>query len=324
MVLSGQSDDDPNAPPMSFGMFRGWWMHGFSGDPQQIWLATSELGEPVGCYVLGLPERENKNNGFITLVVARTARRRGVGTALLAHAGGQAEQAGRTLLMSDAGVGSPGEQFATTIGARAGMREARRVLDVDADLHARLPDWRAAALPHASGYSLRGWTGLFPDDLVEQACALYTALGDAPHDEAFEPESWDAARLRASEERVVAQRSRWYSVAATHDASGQMAGLTQVNVDPNVPGWAFQEITAVTREHRGHRLGLLTKVEMLARLAADEPGIRQIMTFNAVENEHMIDVNAQLGHRVSDYFQSYEMSVDAATRLQPRASVASA
>lgn len=103
-----------------------------------------------------------------------------------------------------------------------------------------------------------------------------------------------------------------------------MAGLTQVNVDPAVPGWAFQEITAVTREHRGHRLGMLTKVEMLTRLAADEPGIRQIMTFNAVENEHMIDVNAQLGHRVSDYFQSYEMAVDAAIGLRPRASVPSA
>jgi GNAT superfamily N-acetyltransferase len=315
MFVSGLPDDDPNGPPISFGMFRGWWTYGFSAEPREVWLASGESGEPVGCYLLALPELENKNNGFITPVVARAARRRGVGTALLAHAAGQAGQAGRKLMMSDTRVGSPGELFAAAVGARAGMREARRVLDVGADLHARLPDLHAAALRQASGYSLRTWTGVTPDDLVEQTCALYTALGDAPHDDAFERESWDAARLRAAEQRVIAQRTRWYSVAAMHDESGGMAGLTQVNVDPDVAGWGFQEMTAVTRQHRGHRLGLLIKVEMLTRLAAEEPGIRQIMTFNAVQNDHMIGVNAQLGHRVGDYFQSYELAVDDAAKL---------
>jgi GNAT superfamily N-acetyltransferase/RimJ/RimL family protein N-acetyltransferase len=315
MFLSGLPDDDPNAPPVSFGMFRGWWAYGFSDEPQQIWLARDQSGEPVGCYLLELPERENKSNGFVLPVVARAARRRGIGTALLAHAADQAEHAGRSLLMSDARVGSPGEPFAAAMGGESGMRDARRVLDVDANLHARLPGLRSAALQRASGYSLREWIGVTPDDLVDQTCALYTAMADAPHDEAFEPATWDPARLRAAEKRIVAQGTRWYSVAAMQDATGDMAGLTQVNVDPDVPGWAFQEITAVTRGHRGHRLGLLVKVAMLARLAADEPGIGQIMTFNAVENEHMIGVNAELGHRVSDYFQSYEIAVDAARKL---------
>lgn len=315
MFLSGLPDDDPNAPPMSFSMFSGWWTYGFSGEPRQIWLAGNESGEPVGCYLLELPERENGRNGFVMLLVASAARRRGVGTALLAHAADRAGHAGRALLMSDTRVGSPGEPFAAAVGARSGMRAARRVLDVDARLDARLADMREAALQHASGYSLRAWTGVTPEDLVDRICALYTALGDAPHDEAFEPETWDAARVRAAEERVIAQGTRWYSVAAMHDATGQMAGLTQVNVDPDVPGWAFQEITAVTRPHRGHRLGMLVKVAMLARLATDEPGIRQIMTFNAVKNDHMIGVNAELGHRVTDHFQSYEIAVDAARKL---------
>jgi hypothetical protein len=39
------------------------------------------------------------------------------------------------------------------------------------------------------------------------------------------------------------------------------------------------------------------------------------MTFNAVPNQHMIAVNEQLGHRVSDYFQSYELPVAAAVGL---------
>jgi GNAT superfamily N-acetyltransferase/RimJ/RimL family protein N-acetyltransferase len=315
MVTSGRPQDDPNAPPESFSMFRGWWIYGFSADPQQIWLATSDSGAQLGCYVLELPERENRSNGFCFPVVGLASRRRGVGTALVAHAAEQAELAGRTLLMSRSRVGAPGFAFAAAAGARPGMRDVRRVLDVGPDLPARLAGLRRAAQPHAAGYALRRWSGATPADLVSQTCALYTALGDAPHDAAFEPASWDAERLRAAEQRVIAQRARWYSVAAMHDATGQMAALTQVNVDPDVPDWAFQEITAVTRQHRGHRLGLLIKIAMLEWLARLEPQVREIMTFNAEPNEHMIAVNAQLGHRVTDYFQSFEFNVAAARKL---------
>jgi RimJ/RimL family protein N-acetyltransferase len=154
-----------------------------------------------------------------------------------------------------------------------------------------------------------------PDDLVEQVCLLQAAMEDAPHEESFEPWRWDPARLRAAEARGIAEGRRWYQVTATHDASGEMAALTQVNVDPDIEGWAFQDITAVTRPHRGHRLGLLAKVAMLEWLAEVEPQVRQITTFNAVQNEHMVAVNAELGYRVSDYFQSFELDVAAAREL---------
>jgi hypothetical protein len=60
---------------------------------------------------------------------------------------------------------------------------------------------------------------------------------------------------------------------------------------------------------------MLLKVAMLQWLAKAELQIRHISTFNAVPNEHMIAVNEALGHRVSDYFQSFEMPVDAAVKL---------
>jgi GNAT superfamily N-acetyltransferase len=315
MLVSGQPEDDPNAPPMSFGMFRGWWTYGFSGEPQQIWIATGESCAPVGCYVLELPERENRTNAFCYVVVGLAWRRRGIGTQLLGHAATQAEAAGRRLLMSNARVGAPGEFFARAVGARPGMQDVRRVLDVNASLHSRLPEMRKRAIAHSAGYSLLFWRGTTPGEVAEATCGLYSALADAPHDEAFEPATWDVARLRAAEERVIAQGTRWYSVAAMHEASGEMAALTQVNVDPDVTDWGFQEITAVTRPHRGHRLGMLVKVDMLQRLAELEPQIRHIMTFNAAPNEHMIAVNVELGNRISDYFLSLEMDVADAGKL---------
>jgi hypothetical protein len=141
-------------------------------------------------------------------------------------------------------------------------------------------------------------------------------MADAPSSDSYEPISWDADRLRAAEQRSVVQGTREYSVAAIQDGTGEMAALTQVTVDPaGAPGWAYQQLTAVTRPHRGHRLGMLIKVAMLEWLVTAEPQLRQIMTFNAVPNQYMIEVNEALGHRVSDYFDTFELPVEAALKL---------
>ncbi len=92
--------------------------------------------------------------------------------------------------------------------------------------------------------------------------------------------------------------ARDYSVAARHMATGEVAALTQVTVDPSDPGWGFQLITAVIAAHRGHRLGLLVKVAMLEWLATAEPKLERITTWNAEDNTHMIAVNEALGYIV--------------------------
>jgi GNAT superfamily N-acetyltransferase len=315
IVVDAWPQDDPHVPPPSPGGFRGWWVHGQAGTPQQTWLASADAGTPVGCYVVELPELENRNVAFGYAVVAFGSRRHGIGMALVQHAAEQAERGGRTMLMWSARVGAPGHSFATAIGAKPGMDDARRVLDVGPALDARLPALRSEARSHASGYTLRSWTGPVPEDLTVQVCSLFAAMEDAPREDNVEAERWDPARLRAAEARGIAAGNRWYEVAAMHDASGEMAALTQVFIDPVVDGWAFQDITAVTRSHRGHRLGLHVKIAMLDWLARAEPQIRHIVTFNAVQNAHMVAVNDALGHRVTDSFQSFELPVAAAREL---------
>lgn len=316
MIISAQPEDDPNVPPPSLGMLRGWLAHDFPDTLLECWFATTDSGAPLGCYAMELPQRDNRQNGFINLLAGAGSRRRGVGTALLAHAAKRAEAAGRVLLMGEARVGAPGAAFAAVVGATAGLQDARRILDVGPELYARLPVLRGGAEPHAAGYSLRRWLGATPDDLIAGACALNSAMADAPHSDSYEPASWDADRLRAAEERSVVQGTRAYSVAALQDRTGEMAALTQITVDPaGAPGWAYQQVTAVTRPHRGHRLGMLLKVAMLEWLATAEPQIRHIVTGNAVSNKYMIAVNEALGHRVSDHFESFELPVEAALRL---------
>jgi GNAT superfamily N-acetyltransferase len=321
MTVAGRPHDDPNVPAMPFVAFRGWWGYGFGDNPMQAWLATDDSGEPSGAYLLELPLKENRQNAFGLVVVPPARRRRGTGTELLAHMARESGRAGRRLLMSSTRVGAPAEGFAAATGGRAGLRDVRRILPVDAGLRERLPVLRASAQPRAAGYVLRSWHGAVPDDLADGICATYNALADAPHDESFEPETWDRERLRKSEERSVAQGTREYSIAAIAGGTGEVAAVTQAAVDPLLPQWCWQEITAVVRAHRGHRLGLLVKVAMLELLAVHEPQLCHVTTFNAELNDHMIAVNEQLGYRVSDYFQFWEHDVDAASALGPGAQI---
>ena len=114
--------------------------------------------------------------------------------------------------------------------------------------------------------------------------AIYNAMGDAPREPGAAAEVWDAQRVR---ERVNDLQPRYgmhdYAVAARHDDTGELAALTEVAVDPEDPGWGHQVITAVTREHRGHRLGLLLKLAMMELLATTEPQLERIETWNAAE-----------------------------------------
>jgi RimJ/RimL family protein N-acetyltransferase len=313
---SGHAEDDPNVPEVTWRRFQAWWRYGFANESIETWLATDDDQRPVGCYLLWLPERENRQNAIITLNVARAGRRQRIGTALVGHAAGQAERAGRTLLMSDSRVGSPGTAFAQACGARAGIQEVRRVLHVDAGLLARVAGLRASAEQDAAGYSLQSWSGMTPDGLLEQASALHDAMEDAPHDASFEPLRWDADRLRKEEQQDIEAGMRINSVAALANDSGEMAALTQVYVDdPDQADWAYQGITAVTRAHRGHRLGMLVKTSMLQRLSELEPQISAVETGNAASNQYMIAVNDQLGFRVTDTFQNWEIEVAAARKL---------
>ncbi len=49
------------------------------------------------------------------------------------------------------------------------------------------------------------------------------------------------------------------------------------------------------REHRGHRLGMLLKVENLLALERLAPGRPAVLTWNACENRPMLDVNDAVG-----------------------------
>ena len=238
-------------------------------------------------------------------------RRRGIGRVLLRHEGERAAANGRSVFGAGTATGTGGDAFAQAMGARLDLEEVRRIQYLREIPPGTIATLRASAEKAAAGYSLVSWTGAVPGEYCGPIAEVSNAFADAPHGETEEAEFWDANRVR---ERlgiqVRAGLRRAYTIAAVCDSTGQMAGFTEVNIDPEFPRWGYQQLTAVIRAHRGHRLGLLVKTAMLEWLAEAEPQLEWIATGNAAANEYMIAVNEQLGYRVVEPgWRIYEMPV---------------
>jgi GNAT superfamily N-acetyltransferase len=291
-------------------VFTGWVTRGWDADPREGWLVPGdEPGTWAASLRLEFPVQENKHRAHVDLLVAPGYRRRGIGTALLRHAAIRAAEHGRTELTDDAREGSAGEAFAVAAGADRGVTEIRRVLDVASVPAGRLDALRDQAEAASAGYSIVTYLGRCPDEYLGGVAAVLNAMADAPHNPGEEPEHHDAERFRDGENLDDIQQTRGYSVLAVCDQTAEVAGMTRIVVDPNRPAWGFQQLTAVRREHRGHRLGLRVKVAMMDWLAQAEPQVEHVITGNAASNSHMIGINADLGYRVFDRWPSWQLQV---------------
>ena len=304
--------DEPLEPPMSAGTFGTALEGGWEGNPGEVWVIPGETtGTVVAYYRLDLPDLENTDRAFVLPNVHPAVRCRGLGRELVRHAAQRAADNNRAVLDSVVLEDSSGDAFARRIGATLSLEEVRRVQDLRAIAPGTVAEIRERAARAAAGYSLVTWTGPIPDQYCGQVAAVYNAFADAPHGDGWEPEVWDADRIRQRTGRMLrAGHHRGYTVAAVHDGSGEMAAITQMVVSPDHPEWAYQQLTAVTRAHRGHRLGLLVKAAMLEWLASAEPALERVATGNAAANMHMISVNEALGYEVvKPGYRFYEMQV---------------
>ena len=194
VYAEGAPVDDPAGPVMSYGVYGGWLIHGWTAEPRETWLATDGAGGTVGGYVLGLPDRENRDQGGLEIQVAPGRRRSRVGTVLLRHAAERARMNGRSTLAADTKDGSAGEAFIRWAGASPGLAEIRRVQDLTVLAPGQLARLRAQAGPAAAGYSFLSWTGTSPAEYLDQLAALHEAMGDAPRGRAGAAPAQRAAR----------------------------------------------------------------------------------------------------------------------------------
>ncbi|MBT2499688.1 GNAT family N-acetyltransferase [Agromyces sp. ISL-38] len=258
----------------------------------------------------------------LTLGVQPRHRRQGVGSRLLAAAEDAARDLGRSTIVAysdhadaesapadgpvlrapegDAALPAsvPAAGFAAAHGYDLAQLERVSSLVVSgrADEFRSELDTRTARA-NALGYRLELWTDRTPARLVDAYAAARGRMAlDVPAGGiTIDEERWDAARVREREGESL-DGGRTLLVAAAVAPNGSLAGYTELEL-PLEREVAFQSDTLVVGPHRGHGLGMLTKLANLARLTEVAPERTVVYTWNADENDHMLAINVALGFR---------------------------
>ena len=274
------------------------YQHGFDGTPYDgIWLAR-EGDKLIGHATAWFPRRQSTDTAQLRGAVHPAHQRQGVGRALQEAAQQAAAEADRTKLYTGTIEGSVGVPALEALGYRAihtFLISRLAVHDAPWGRWDRMYDEAAA---RAADYELVRQVGPTPEADVAGMVALFAAINDAAPDPDADADAWDADRVRAYDAAMAARRQTVNRVMARHRRTGAWAGHTMLCVDEFDPGVAHQEDPTVVGAHRGHRLGVLLKLEMLRWIAQDRPEVRATETWNSVQNHHMLAVNEALGTTV--------------------------
>jgi GNAT superfamily N-acetyltransferase len=303
--------DVRDIPHPSYDTFAARLRHPRPGHDVEYALARVD-GEPAGSLELWLPQRDNLHSADVELRVHPACRRRGAGRALHAHAVGRLRELGRETLRGETVRNRPdGDAFAGAMGAISVLDETRSRLDVTTLDQGRLDALVAEAWTHAAGYRFVKWDGVPPERFIDDTAYLDGRLNvDAPTGGlAIEAEKVDAQRIRDSEQRSLACGYGRYHGGVEHVASGRLVAWTTLAGPADLPGHLWQNITIVDPPHRGHRLGLIVKVENLRHALEHRPALAAVDTFNASSNAPMLAINVTLGFRPVDAWAHWQQTV---------------
>ena len=304
--------DLPDDPPWRETQVREYLYETMPGERRITWLAEDDrIPEGTG-RVYGLISILLLGNiGVLEIMVHPRVRRRGLGRQLVAVAARRAYLEGFSAIGVEAIGDTPAIDFYASLGFEQEYVETRSVLALSR------VDWLALgemARGIGPGYRIEFHPGGPPESLLEAyALAKLEVEGDDSELE-LRPSSSDPQRLRDSLQTLHRRGLKPYIVLAIHEATGAVAGLTEVVVPAQHPDRADQYDTIVVRAHRGFGIDRAIKARMLFELRSAEPALLEVQTWNAQHNESMLKVNAELG------FQSdrdwYEYGVDVSQLVQ--------
>jgi GNAT superfamily N-acetyltransferase len=272
-------------------------------------LAARQPGGPIlGIGMMELPLRDNVRSADITVAVHPAHRRRGVGTAMVEGMAAHGRAHGRAVLNAivdlplDRAADHPSLSFAPKVGFEAMLAGNTRHLSVPI-AGARMDELRVEVgrARAADAYRVVTFEAPWPANYLQDQCTLFQCMStDEPHgDHDHEAEIWDGARVRENDALRAARGARFLIAVSQHIASGRLVACTELSISAESPWQAWQMLTVVQPEHRGHRLGLAVKLANLDALARHAPHVRLIVTGNAVVNAPMIAVNELMGFEVA-------------------------
>ena len=270
-----------------------------------------------------VPLLDNEHLGYIDLTVRVAARHQGIGSAMLQHGERLLREHDRTTvlgwnLVTSALADLDGPTDGTLVDPSGTIRIRSNDPDVgfalshgysfsQAERHSLQPlpvpeavlfHALAEAEAKAVGYELVQFLGKPSEELLEGLVPLFAAMATDPPlgDVDWRPEVWDIERVRRAYAQMTAGLDV-YTTCARHIATGELTAFTQLKGPHEKPEVAYQENTLVLSHHRGHGLGLWVKAANCEWISRDRPTSRRVHTWNADENDFMLDINTRLGYR---------------------------
>ena len=300
LYAAADAVDRPWHPGWPSSLVRTLATHGWDDAPEQFFLGRAGDGTLVAAGSVFMPDRENRHTALVEARVHPDHRRRGLGSSFYEHLERLAAEANRTTLFTFGADSSSVRGFAENRRYALGSVGMTRQVDLS-DVSAQQVEaaYDEAATVASRDYELVRIRGAMPQDLLDAYVDAVAAINDAPLDDlALDDEVHDGGRIRQYERCQELSGYRLYRVLARHRVSGAIAGHTVVAVRGDRPQLGDQHDTTVVGAHRGHRLGLLLKADMMRWLRRVQPALETIGTQNAASNDHMIAVNERLGYRV--------------------------
>jgi len=301
--------DDPEAFPTVPAILAGQMRYGWDLEPDEYYLyVPDDTDQAIGVLELAIPTRDNRHLVWAGLTVHPEHRRRGHGRLIMEETRCRAARAGRNTIWCGAAEDDLGvRHFIEGRGFHYASHDARRrqlIAEIDHDHVRRLSEQAEAA---AADYRLERVRPPITDQLLQEMIEVTAAINDAPMGAlTYEDEIFDLQRMRDIETARAGTGRQTYRIIARHRETGEIGGHTELTVHPEETHFGHQGDTSVARAHRGHRLGLLLKINMMRWMADAEPQLRVIETWNNVDNTFMINVNEALGYRLSRVFATFE------------------
>ena len=290
-----QADVYDDEPPVPAAEVAADMRHASAHEENLLWFEPGPAGLD-GAALLEFQHRpDNPHLAEASVWVRPEARRRSLGRRLLESLAKEASNHSRTQLIGYAAEGTPGYAFAGAVGGVVNLVEhENRLLLADLD-RSLLERWVDQAGERARGYSLVAFDDRCPDDLLDGFVAINAVMNDAPKSDTVEDFVFTADEIRRRERSLAAKDVRQWVILARHDATGQVAGLTELMLPPHRPYRAHQGDTGVDPSHRDKGLGRWLKAVNLLRLLDERPAVTEVETWNAGSNQAMLSINHTLG-----------------------------
>ncbi len=295
----------PRTPATVEGALRYAW----DLEPPSPYLVRDH-GAVVAFGTYGTSEYDNQHLAWLEVKVHPDHRRHGIGSAMWEVLLDRAREEGRTSVGTDGWDAEGPLAFARRHGLERKLAGIMRRQDLTVLDRGLLDLLYAEARPAAAAYELVRYPSPTPEDDLADVAVMVSAINDAPTDDLdIEDEEFPPERIRAYETAQASRGITLHRIVARHRETGELAGQTVMAVDRAQPWHAEQHDTSVVAAHRGHRLGLLLKIQMLLLLLQEEPRVRTVDTWNAESNDHMIAVNELLGYRVLGRVYDFQRSI---------------